>query len=221
MSTGERSVNPIPRQPPRETYGLSYSQRGAWLREQLYPGLLSYNSIRVLDLAGPLAADRLREALQALVDRYDVLRARFATEGNDPVQWFSPLTIDLPLVDLSTLRPGEQSAEAQRQIGEILAVRFDLATGPLCRFCLLRLTSGRHLLLLCLHHLVVDGVSYGQIVREVLASYAGHPLPPPRLQFQDFAAWQRERVESGDLATSRRYWTERLGCRAPVPALPT
>src|SRR5262249_32925694 len=79
----------------------------------------------------------------------------------------------------------------------------------------------RHLLLLGFHHLVVDGASYGQIVQEVTAFFAGSPLPPPRLQFQDFAAWQRARIDRGELELSRRYWMDRLGGHPPPPQLPT
>jgi amino acid adenylation domain-containing protein len=175
----------------------------------------------VLDLTGPLAAGRLQQALQILVDRHDVLRARFTCQGSEPVQSFARFAATLYLADLSALTAIEQPPEARRQLREVLEVPFDLAAGPPFRFCLFRLARERHLLLLGFHHLVVDGVSYRQIVAELLASYAGRKLPPARLQFQDFAAWQRERVESGAFEASRLYWMERLGGKLPVLDLPT
>ncbi|HEV7516096.1 MAG TPA: amino acid adenylation domain-containing protein, partial [Thermoanaerobaculia bacterium] len=211
----------IPRLPQQESYASSYSQQAAWLREQLSSGQHSHHTVRVVELAGPLVATRLRQALQDLIDRFDVLRARFTCPGFEPVQSFAAFHVTLPCADLSTLDDRRQVAAARRLLSQAMAVPFDLAAGPLFRFHLLRLARERHLLLLGFHHLVIDGISYDRIFEEVMAFLAGRPLPPPRLQFQDFAAWQRARIGAGELEPSRRYWLERLGGDLPLLELPT
>jgi len=211
---------PIPRQPEREFYPVSVAQRSAWLREQLHPGQLFYTGSRIFQLDGPLDRDRLRRALQLWVDRYDVLRSTIRAIDGEPVQSSGPLPVELPLSELDAVRAHEQQAELDRRVREILRVPFPLERGPLCRFHLFRLAPAEHYLVLGFHHIVVDGLSLRQIVKELMAFYHHRSLPAPRIQFQDFAVWQNQRLESGELAASRRYWLERLGGELPVLDLP-
>ncbi|MCU7065251.1 hypothetical protein K7R09_26120, partial [Serratia ureilytica] len=62
---------------------------------------------------------------------------------------------------------------------------------------LLRLADEEHLFLLTCHHIVSDGWSTGILLRELGTLYGAFrrgeadPLPPPTLQYPDYAAWQR------------------------------
>ena len=72
--------------------------------------------------------------------------------------------------------------------------------------------------MLTLHHIVSDGWSMGVLLREVAALYdafaAGRPSPLSDLplQYGDYAAWERGRLQDGDLA----FWRRQL---AGVPPL--
>ena len=100
---------------------------------------------------------------------------------------------------------------------------FDLSRGPLLRATLLRLGPQRHVLLLCLHHIVFDGWSLGLLIREATALYEAYlrgeesPLEELAVQYVDYAVWQRERFESGGMAQQLEYWKEQL--RGPLPVL--
>jgi amino acid adenylation domain-containing protein len=211
---------PIERLSARTWYPLSPSQRGAWMREQIHPGNLFYNVFRTLRFTGPLDVERLRQALQAIVDRHDILRATFTTRDGVPVQSFGPLALDLAVEDLAPLAAAAGEEAIVRRIREVVRVPFDLAAGPLCRFTLFRTAGTEHRLVVALHHIVIDGVSILRAVTEVMAVYSGRQVPPPPIQYQDFAAWQHERLESGDLEPAGRYWLERLAGPLPVLDLP-
>jgi hypothetical protein len=77
-------------------------------------------------------------------------------------------------------------------------------------------------LLLDVHHIAFDGWSMSVLRRELAELYAAFaagessPLPPLRLQVADHAAWQRERLSSGELEGSLAYWTDHLADR-PEP----
>src|SRR5262249_32295275 len=79
-----------------------------------------------------------------------------------------------------------------------------------------------HALLLTLHHLVYDGWSQAILLREMAAIYeAGwhgrpSPLPELRLQYSDFALWQRRWQESGASGQDLAWWRERLAGLAPL-----
>jgi amino acid adenylation domain-containing protein len=128
----------------------------------------------------------------------------------------------LALVDLAALPDSTLAAEAERLAGDEARRPFRLDRGPLVRARLLRLGPERHTLLFGLHHIVADGWSVGLLLHEIGAVYeataAGRasPLPEPPLQYADFAAWQRQRLQGEALAARLAHFQESL---RGVPAL--
>ena len=72
-----------------------------------------------------------------------------------------------------------------------------MTRAPLFRTHLLRLGADDHVLLLILHHIIVDGWSIGIFFEEVSELYSAFAagrqaqLPEQAFQFSDFADWQR------------------------------
>src|SRR5690606_17773005 len=91
-------------------------------------------------------------------------------------------------------------------VDEVGAEPFDLAEGPLLRLRLVRLTAEEHVLALVVHHIVADGWSFDIVFAELGQAYqaavaGGVPdLPPPEIQYGDFAIWQRERADQDGFA---------------------
>ncbi|HEV7785971.1 MAG TPA: condensation domain-containing protein, partial [Thermoanaerobaculia bacterium] len=81
--------------------------------------------------------------------------------------------------------------------------------------------------MLTLHHIASDGWSQAILVRELTALYAAFaagrpsPLPPPPLQYADFAAWQRSWLADEKLAAELGHWRRRLAGAPDVLDLPT
>ncbi|MEE6260935.1 non-ribosomal peptide synthetase/MFS transporter [Plantactinospora sonchi] len=107
-----------------------------------------------------------------------------------------------------------------------LARPFDLTAPPLLRATLFRLGPEDHVLLLAIHHIVCDGWSAEVLVGEIRAHLAaearGVPpaLPEPPVRYADYAAWQRQRADSGGYADGATYWLHRLAGLPPLE-LPT
>src|SRR5205085_7533395 len=99
---------------------------------------------------------------------------------------------------------------------------FDLARGPLLRSSLLRRGPDDHVLLLTQHHIISDGWSTPIFIRELHAFYTaactGQPAALPELpvQYADYAAWQRSRLQGEVLEEQLAYWRQQL---ADLPAL--
>ncbi|MGO1056271.1 amino acid adenylation domain-containing protein [Crossiella sp. CA198] len=161
----------------------------------------------VLDLDGPLAADRLRRAAQALVDRHGCLRTAFVQDLGDPVQVvLAEVTAPWTQLDLSALTEAEQQAELARMLAADRADRFDLTQPPLIRFQLITLAPQRHRVVLTNHHLILDGWSTPLLMKDLFTLYANTgPLPPVR-PYRDFLAW----LNGQDRAASLRAWTRAL-----------
>ncbi|MFE5976169.1 amino acid adenylation domain-containing protein [Streptomyces sp. NPDC056460] len=165
----------------------------------------------VLDLAGPVDPDRLRRALQLLLDRHPLLRASFRQlPGGEVVQ---------RLADHVTL-PWREADTAETGLDDILradrAERFALDRPPLLRATLVK--DGRHhRLLLTLHHIVADGWSVAVLLRELTDAYRGAALPAPAAP-EPYLSWLAGR----DRDAAREAWRQALtGLDEPtrLPAL--
>ncbi len=215
---------------------LSYGQERLLFLDQLATGNSAYNVAAAVKLEGRLDGEALGRALAALLRRHDALRARFPFVDGQRVQVLlpaeqvpdlGPLAAEGALVDLSGLPETEREAEATRLTTLEARQRFDLERGPLLRAKLLKLAPERHRLVLSVHHIVSDGWTMGVLVRELGALYAAFlegrpsPLPAPRLQYTDYAAWQRRWLEGGTLASEQAWWKERLTGMPPLLELPT
>ncbi|MFG1690523.1 amino acid adenylation domain-containing protein, partial [Nonomuraea sp. NPDC049269] len=201
---------------------LSFAQQRLWFLAQLEPDSAEYNTPMLIAFAADLDQEAVRAALTALIERHEVLRTRLVT-GADGVPYQvidPPADFDLPVVEVADVD------EAQRLIATDVATPFDLSIGPLLRGTLFRMPSGDHLLGLCMHHIIFDEWSAKIFHRELTALYeafqAGRPSPlePLRVQYADFAVWQRSWLSGQTLEDQLGYWRRQLA-GPPVLDLPT
>jgi amino acid adenylation domain-containing protein len=218
----------IPRRPKAGPAPLSFAQQQIWLHAQRAPDLPLYNEPLTVHRTGPLDVPTLERTLTEIARRHEAWRTTFPMIEGQPVQVVHPPSpITVPLVDLSGLPTGEREAEALRFATADAVRPFDLASGPLLRPILVRLAPDQHRLYLTLHHLIVDGVSLYRVLLPELATLyealaAGRPstLPALPVQYADFAAWQRARLDDVALAGDLDYWRGRLADLTPLE-LPT
>ncbi len=194
---------------------LSAGQRALWFLQRLHPASAAYNIAAAARLRGEVDPAALRRAFEELVERHEALRTSFHEMVEGPVQRVHP---DSPLDFLEEDASGWTEDRLHLHLGEEAWRPFDLERAPLLRIRLLR-TSGGHVLLLVIHHLVADLGSLAVIVRELGPLYAGDPLPEPA-RYTDFVAEERSRLESVAGESLWDYWRERLAGELPVAELP-
>ncbi|WP_449486690.1 amino acid adenylation domain-containing protein [Streptomyces avidinii] len=159
-------------------------------------------------LGGPVDGDRLERAAAALLRRHPNLRAGFWYEGvPQPVQ-FVPAEVAFALsrVDLSD----DPSPSAVRRVERAeLARRFELHRPPLLRMALARLGQGEHLLVVTVHHILVDGWSMPLLVADLLALYdrdgdlaGAAPVRP----YRDYLKWLKQQ----DTGAAESAWRSAL-----------
>ncbi|MCY1015586.1 non-ribosomal peptide synthetase [Pyxidicoccus sp. MSG2] len=207
---------------------LSFAQQRLWFIDQLDPGTVTYNMPFALRLEGVPDVAGLQQSLSEVVRRHESLRTTFASRDGEPVQLIhAPVPLPLPVVDLGALPASERQAEARRLAAEEALRPFDLSKGPLLRTVLLSLGEKEHLLLLTMHHIVSDGWSMGVLVRELGSLYAAHVngteanVPPPPVQYADFAVWQLGWLRGEALETRLDYWKQQLAGAPALLELPT
>jgi hypothetical protein len=210
---------------------LSFSQQRLWFIEQLDPGNAVYNIPGAVRLAGRLDLGALESVVNEIIRRHEVLRTRFEAEEDEPAQvieeweWRS-----LEVTDLADLTVEAREEAVNRIAGEEAGTGFDLSRGPLIRVKVLRLGQEEHVVLFTMHHIVSDGWSMGVLIKEVGALYQAYsmgvagavsPLEELRIQYADFAVWQRGWLQGEVLENQLNYWRRRLGGELPALKLPT
>ncbi|CAM4037168.1 Linear gramicidin synthase subunit D [compost metagenome] len=164
-------------------------------------------------LQGPV----LEQALQALLDQHDALRARFEPGA---AGWHCHLQAPAPVAELLWQRHQVSAADLDSLVNQAQrSLRLD--GGSLLRALLVNLEDGSQRLLLAAHHLVVDGVSWRILLEDLQSAYgqclAGQPLQlPPRTSSlrewaQRLAQWAHAPAQQARLD----YWQAQL---ADVPA---
>lgn len=196
---------------------VSSIQQRVWATSQIDSEDGRNNTMYAAALRGELDEPALRRAVEEIVRRHAVLRTTFTEERGRPVPvvhedmaaWCEPIGI----------LDEDEAAEHIEQHG---AYRYDLAEGPLLRVRLLRSAPDKHHLLIGMHHIVCDNMSWGIFLDELVTLYdaysAGLPSPLPRsaLQFGDFALHEQNWLNSAEAESRGAYWREKLR-GAPVP----
>src|SRR5580704_10387154 len=229
LKTVEAVVLPPIRRAQRDnSLPLSFAQQRLWFLNQLEPDNPLYNIPLAIRLNGALNIESLKRALNEIVQRHEVLRTRYVVENELPVQLITDeVEIALPVEDLTDLPDEAQQSAVRRMAIENGRHVFNLETGPVFRASLLKLGEQDHALLLNTHHIVSDGWSIWQFVRELAALYEAFttdkpsPLAELRIQYADFAIWQRSWMQSDMYNKQLAYWRKQLDGATATLELPT
>jgi Condensation domain len=206
------------------TARASIAQEQLWKLQRALPEIPFFNILHSLRLTGAVDPVLLQQSINELVRRHEILRTVFAVRNRQVLQIVKPRAkVTLSISNLQAI-PAPKRASAGRALVEAeMFHRFDLANGPLTKAHLITLGKSEHRLLICLHQMICDGWSLGVFTNELINLYdsfsAGtrSPLPPPSIQYSDFAAWQRDWRLHPEVAAQLSYWREQL--RAPLPSM--
>lgn len=175
---------------------LSLAQESIWAICQNRLDHSGYVLSMIDKIEGPLDIAMLADCLTSLISRHEILRTTFPFLDGRPIQMVHPVEkVALPVFSVANDEDPEQTA---RKIirHERLSV-CDFTNGPLVKFAVMRISAQEHLLIRSIHHMVWDGWS-GKLFLDELSSlyeaaHFGKPaiLPEMKLQYADYAAWQR------------------------------
>ena len=166
-----------------------------WFFEQNLPELHHFNQSVFLEVPAHLQPDLLKPAIAKLLYHHDALRLRFVHKQGQWQQYHSDdwESFGFEVMDLSLLSSGEQLT-TMAEISEVQQRSLNLEKGPLISVVFFQLGDAGRLLII-IHHLVVDGVSWRIFLEDLLTSYhqleTGKPLELP-LKTSSFKHWAEE-----------------------------
>jgi amino acid adenylation domain-containing protein len=177
-----------------------------WILDRLTQDFPSYNETTVFRLPLDLDVPALSRSLNDVVRRHEILRTRFEERDGERVQVIAPeLQVALRCVDASGI-PKQETLEMIRTDARQL---FQLSQLPLFRALLLRL-GDEYLFAVTMHHIICDLWSLKVFAQDLMALYHAIPLPDLKIQYRDFAEWQRGWLQGDILNTQLSYWKTQL-----------
>ena len=218
--TSGGSLGTIPRSNAK-TSVLSFAQERLWFIEQYEEGSNAYHIPSVFEVDTNTDIDGLKHALMQVVSRHEVLRSVIVIGDNqEAMQVLQEEPLLIEEIDLKH----EDSLELL--IRSDINRPFDLSSEYPVRAKFYRVqlkgwekdhSLQRIILLVNIHHIASDGWSNGVFQNELLACYEAYvngdisiSLPELKIQYRDYAVWQRSYLTGGLLETQLRYWKEKL-----------
>ena len=196
---------------------VSFSQERLWTLEQIESLGSTYNLCMFLRIAGELRKDVLAAVLREIERRHEALRTCIRQSHDQSlIQIIEPAgALHIERHSVKTVPEPTRHASAMAIACETAFKPFDLSM-TLFRVCCVDLADEDCLLVLCVHHIVCDGISIGILLTEMGILYAafleGAPSPLPDLpaQYADFAVWQRHEDRIPLLDRQLAYWRGQL-----------
>jgi len=195
----------------------SFAQQRMWFLSEVASGSALYNLSGAIPFKEYVEPEVLRRCLTELARRHESLRTTYASRDGEPVQIIAEAApVDMDVVDLRGFPLEQRRMQLNRLRREENNKPFDLANGPVIRFKLVVMGDERQILLYAMHHIITDGWSMAVFLRELRIIYTAYksgrpsPLPEPKLQYADFATWQRNWLKGNVLQRQIDYWRKRL-----------
>ena len=173
-----------------------------------------WNQSVALKALVPVEAELLEKALSALVQQHDALRLSFQPEGDS---WRGVFLAPAASPGASLLWQVEVADPAEFEaLGEKAQRSLDLEHGPLMRAVLAQMADGSQHVLLVIHHLVVDGVSWRVLLEDLQTAYRqlqqgqALVLPAKTSAFKHWAEQLEGYAHSSQMAQEQDFWMAQL-----------
>jgi NRPS condensation-like uncharacterized protein len=210
-------------------FPLSLFQQRIWLIESQFKNQSNtYNIPLILHIQGKLKRDVLEKAFNEMLRRHESLRTVFREADGEPIQIILPeLTIPLLMKNVQNLSAKERETELRRLAVEQANIPVVLSKGPLMRTSLLNMGPDEQVLLITIHHIIMDVWSLKILRHELAILYNAFfkgdasPLPELEVQYADFAYWQLQSITQEKLASRLNYWKQWLAAAPSQLELPT
>lgn len=222
LSTQNRSIN---RDAIKEATQRSYSAPLSYQQEWAFNSWMASGEHAVTRVAfrlhGPLNVEALRTAVDRVIERNESLRTRVVS-----VEHIWTQQVDIYKGGALKLISAIDEGDAEALVSAFSDLSIDMTAGPTFRAVLVTLHDRDHTLVIALHHLFIDGVAWNILINELWVLYRAivedrqPSLSKVRLQYPDYALFQRSPHIQHRIARAKTYWEKALDGAVPVK-LPT
>ncbi|MDR6224080.1 non-ribosomal peptide synthetase [Desmospora profundinema] len=196
-----------------KVYNLSPMQEGMLYHFLLHENTATYFQQMTFSIEGNMDVSAFKESIQRLVQRHEILRTAFFYQKIEKPKQVVLTSREVPVhvKDLSHLSAEESQSAILSYQQEDRRQSFDLQKDSLMRFALFKRGVKEVTVVWSFHHILLDGWSVGNLIRELFAIYSriqqNQPLRLEEIKpYQAFIEWLEER----DPIDSLSYWREYL-----------
>ncbi len=202
-------------------FPLSHAQKRLWFMEQYLPSHARYNIFVAYELTGHLEYKSLYSAFCRLIKQYVSLRTSFIKINGKPHQQIFdelPEPFKLPIENFSKANDKAIYTEVYQEA----QTTFNLTKAPLLRARLLILDEEHHLLLLTIHHIICDGTSYNQLIKQLTIFYAeevqenANPYKKETPDYIDYTLWEQSKKQCQYIETYLKNYVNSLALLQPL-----
>ena len=204
LGRGAKRTAHIPR---GDTVPLSPQQHALWLDLKIRQDKNAYNEALAFRVSARLEPARLLRALVQLAQAHEVLRGRLIELDGEPRLVFDRAAT---AIEFEFSEP-KDADELERKRLEAMHRPFNLHEGPLWRANLCNEAAGGSVLLLVVHHLILDAASAKILLDDLIANYIDPDAPHSAraYDFIDLATHEAARLASEGEALER-FWAKNL-----------
>lgn len=194
---------------------MSIGQIRLFFLQEYSQNKAAYTVIMLGKAQNTISLERLQNALDAIAQKHESLRSAFFIDpsSGDFVQAVtgrSGITLEHKFItgpeDLASVVEDHKTFE------------FDLANGQTIKILILSESSGSQHILICYHHIVLDGFSAIMFLKDLDEAYSGRALVPPAQQAIDLCIKQRLDRVPENLQNELQFWAKVH--REPAATLP-
>jgi non-ribosomal peptide synthase protein (TIGR01720 family) len=190
-----------------------------WFFEHRFEDKHHFNQSVMLYRKAGFDQRKLRCAFDRLVAHHDALRMTYQNEAPNIIQYNRGLEGEFYQVQVFDFSNDSEYRTKVESVANRLQREFNLSEGPLVKLGLFKTGEGDHLLLI-IHHLVIDGVSWRILLEDLATGYQNDPTPLPLKthSFREWSARLKEYGNSREFLNEKEYWINME--RQNVAALP-
>ncbi len=204
----------INKAPEQEYYPISSNQKRLFVLQQFDENSTAYNVSTFSLLNGKLNYEMLELAIKQIIRKHEAFRTSFVFARNVLVQRveedvdFHIEHLEMKLEDLSNAV----------LLGFIQP--FNLSKSPLLRVKLCKVGSDKHMLLIDMHHIICDGVSWSLFMHDLRKAYVNQDIGRLKIQYKDYVVWEQSNLNDQISKKRENYWLNIYKDNIPVLNLP-
>lgn len=198
--------------PKQDDYPVSSTQKRLYALCEIEKDSVAYNMPCVYEIKGSLEKEKIESALKEIFRRHEIFRTVLVVSNGKLVQKvYEQAEVKIEY---------QESNESVEQILKEFVKPFDLGRLPLVRVKIVKAGIKKHYLFLDMHHTIFDGVSIGIFINELNHLYRGEKLEPLKIQYRDYAVWQRKWQNSENYKKQEQFWMQMFKEEVPALELP-
>jgi amino acid adenylation domain-containing protein len=219
----------IPALPIQENgYVLSSAQRRLWVLAQFEESSVAYNNADFYGMEGELNQDAMEQAFKSVLNRHEIMRTVYREDETGEIKQFVlPLAeVGFAMIREDLRKENNPEEKVNVLLRALQATPFDLEKGPVIRAGVYRLEDKKWVLAFVVHHIVTDAWTTTLFKNELFLYYNLYshgqpdPLPPLRIHYKDYAAWQQQQLTGEELKQHKAYWLKEFDGELPVLDFP-